>query len=400
MATASDSIDATRTRARSLRNTLYKVHAWAGFHLTLLTFVVLATGTLAVIADEIDWALDPGRRIHPVPGASPNWDAMYATASAVRPGERIVGIRLGEFDSMAARVRTVKANGRPHLVFVHPATGELTGDRPWLSVQRILRDLHRYLFILIEGLGLPLVTVAAVVLLVQMSSGLVITRKWGKAMTTLRVHRGVRVFIGDLHRASAMWTLWFTLLIVLTSAWYFAEWTMMKAGHSPASPRQSVAIPEEARDSLPHAPSRYVAAALAAYPELRPTWLLFPTGERGAVSVMGRSSDVFIRDRASRVALDPVTADVLRVHQPRDLTALQYVTDLADPLHFGDVGGLWTKWVWFACGLVLTVLSATGTWLTWRRTRTLSSAWHALTGGVLLLGGVFGFLYVRHFVAA
>lgn len=399
MASVSEPLSAAPARPRSLRSSLYRIHAWAGFHLMLLTFVVIATGTLAVIADEIDWALDPGRRIEPVAAASPDWDAMYATAAATRPGGRIVGIQLGEFDAMAARVRTVKENGRPHLVFVHPATGELTGSRHWLSVQRILRDLHRYLFILVQGLGLPLVTVAAVVLLVQMGSGLVITRKWGKAMTTLRWHRGLRAFIGDLHRSSAMWTLWFTLLVVVTSFWYFAEWTMTRSGHSPASPRHTVAIPEQAQGTLPLPPSSYVEAALAAYPELRPTWVLFNTGARGAVSVMGRSTHPLVRDRASRVALDPMNAQVIAVQRPRDLTPLQYVTDLADPLHFGYFGGLWSKWLWFAAGLVLTGLAATGTWLTWRRTRSLASAWHAATGGVLLLGSVCGGLYVRHFLA-
>ena len=386
-------------RRASLRRKLYLVHSWAGFQLTILTFVVVATGTLAVIGDEIDWVLKPQQRIaEPLHGA-PAWDAMLTSAVARRPESRPRAISLGETRHAAALVLVTKPDGRPLRLFADPARGAILGEGHWLSAQRVLRDLHRYLYLMTAGIGLPVVTLAALVLATQIATGLVVIKKWAKAMVTVRPRKGLRVLVGDLHRASAMWTLWFTVLIVVTSLWYFAEWGMLRiGGYNPEAPRARVAVAEsyQPRSSLP--PSVYVAAAKDALPELKPRQILFPTGNTGAVTVMGRSTDVLVRDRASRVFLDPADASVLHVQRPGDLTPLQYVTEIADPLHFGDVGGLWTKWLWFACGLVLTLLTASGTWLTWRRTRQGFGAWHLASTGVLALSAVAGYFYLGHFL--
>ena len=204
-------------RRPSLRRRLYHIHAWAGFQLALLTFVVVATGTFAVIADEIDWALKPQQRIAAPLEGEPAWDAMLAAASARRPGMQARSIALGETAHAAALVLMRGADGRPHRIYADPRSGRITGEAHWLNVQRVLRDLHRYLYLMTAGIGLPIVTIAAGVLATQIATGLVVVKKWGRAMVTLRLRAGWRVLIGDLHRASAMWTLWFALLIVLTS---------------------------------------------------------------------------------------------------------------------------------------------------------------------------------------
>lgn len=389
---------ARRSGRRSLRKRLYGWHAWAGFQLALLTFVVLATGTFAVVGDELDWLLDPQRRVAPSP-APPAWDAMFATARATRPEQGIVELRLGELASMAAQVRTQRPDGRPHRIFVDPATGALRGEGHWLSAQRLLRDLHRYLFLLWGGIGLPVVTIAAGVLAVQLVTGLLLVRRWRDGLTTLRLDRGPRVAVGDLHRAGGLWFAWFVLLMVVTSFWYLTEWSMLRTGHNPEAQRVSPGF----RDATPAAvqlrpPSAYLAAVHAVWPELEPVSILYPGSAEHPLTVTGRGGDALVRDRAARVFLDPHTAEVLRVQRPGELAPLEYVTELADPWHFGDVGGLWTKGLWFLGGLVLTGLAGTGVWLTWRRTRTLAGGWHAATALVLVATAAAGTAYVRHYL--
>ncbi|NGX16291.1 PepSY-associated TM helix domain-containing protein [Wenzhouxiangella sp. XN24] len=376
---------------------MFAIHSWAGFQLTLLTFVVLLTGTLAVFGDEIDWLIDGNRRVAPST-APPQWDAIYEAAGERQPGHRIAEIRLGEFRAMAAQVRTAKPDERPHLIFFDPATGELTGEGHWLSAQRLLREMHRYLFILTGGIGLPIVTIAAGVLAVQLVTGLVTIRKWLKGLVTLRTNKSARVVVGDFHRSMGLWTFWFTLLMVVTSFWYLAEWGLNKSGIRTEAPRYTAEIPIPEEFQTYPSPSRYIAAAVNAYPELRPTSILFPSRAGAPVTVMGRSDDWLVRDRASRVFLNPYDASVLQVQSPKNITVLQYVTELADPWHFGDVGGMLTKTIWFIAGLILTALAGTGTWLTWRRTRAGMGRWHWATVGVLGVGAVFGTLYVAHFL--
>jgi uncharacterized iron-regulated membrane protein len=386
----------SRSRPRTLRKRLYGWHSWAGFQLALLSFIVLLSGTLAVLGDEIDWLLDENRRIEALDGR-PAWSAMYATARDRYPGRPVQMLSLGELPTMAAQARIRLEDGRPLRLFLDPASGAALGEGHWLSVQRVLRDFHRYLFIIPSGLGLPLVTIVALVLAVQLVTGLVTVRKWGPGLVTLRANRGLRVFLGDLHRSTGLWSTWFTALMVVTSLWYFAEWVIHSNGGRAAAPMAAVSAP--AGPAVPLRPlGDYVAAAERAYPGFEPRSILFPDKRRAQLIITGRGGDWLVRDRAARITVDARDARVLAVQQPESLTPLEYLADLADPWHFGDVGGLATKLLWFVFGLVLTGLSATGVWLTWRRTRAGPSRWHALSGGILLVAAVFGAGYISRYL--
>ena len=69
---------------------------------------------------------------------------------------------------------------------------------------------------------------------------------------------------------------------------------------------------------------------------------------------------MLVRERANVAWTDAVTGKVLLTTDGRALTAHQRLSEMADPLHFGTFGGIWTKLVWFAFGLVLTALAVSG----------------------------------------
>jgi hypothetical protein len=73
------------------------------------------------------------------------------------------------------------------------------------------------------------------------------------------------------------------------------------------------------------------------------------------VRVDGQTDAILVRDRASRVYLDPYSGRVLDTQRATHLSALQRWSDTADPLHFGTFGGLPTKLLWFVFGIVLSV---------------------------------------------
>jgi hypothetical protein len=148
---------------------------------------------------------------------------------------------------------------------------------------------------------------------------------------------------------------------------------------------------------IPYRPlDDYVAAAKAALPGLDPRTVRLPFGPDEPVVVEGFAGDPLVRERANEVWLDPVDAGVVKVQRSADMTALHYVTELADPLHFGTFGGLPTKLLWFAGGLGLSGLALTGAWLAWRRLRTRAPTpvqlLTLLPLGAVLLGG---WSYVR-----
>jgi len=208
----------------------------------VLSFVVLLSGTLAVLGDEIDWLLDGDRRIEAFEGR-PAWSAMHAATRERFPDLELQSLDLGELPTIAAQARVRLPDGRPHRLFLDPATGEVLGEGHWLSAQRLLRDFHRYLFMLPSGLGLPIVTIVALVLAVPLVTGLMTVRKWARGLVTVRSQRGLRVFLGDLHRSAGLWSNWFTALMVVTSFWYFAEWMLHSSGGRAAAPMAAVSAP-------------------------------------------------------------------------------------------------------------------------------------------------------------
>ena len=67
-----------------------------------------------------------------------------------------------------------------------------------------------------------------------------------------------------------------------------------------------------------------------------------------------------MRDRTNTVGLNPFSGEVLSVDRARTMRPLERWVHTADPLHFGDFGGIWSKIVWVVFGLVLCLLAWSG----------------------------------------
>ena len=131
---------------------LYNWHAWVGFQLALLMFVVLATGTIATLSNEIDWLIFPELRSSEKPDDAPaamgieDWVATYQSINTAYPDTEIASIV--QLDSKYLSTRAVLKSDalQNRFVQIDPWTHEIKGDMPRLTVQRFFRDFHRYLF--------------------------------------------------------------------------------------------------------------------------------------------------------------------------------------------------------------------------------------------------------------
>lgn len=388
---------ARRPAAKTWKRRLFDLHSWLGFQLVLLFSLVLITGTLATLSHEIDWLASPDYRVSPQAERA-SWEEMHAAARAHAPDEGVWWIALGPGDRFAATAVMVRGDGTRYNLRIDPYTGQVTGPDPWLNAQRFLRDLHRYLF-LPGVIGLPIVSTFAVILVFQLYSGLVTTPGWRKAAVRLRTGKGARIAVGDAHKAGGIWGSWFLVLMAATGIWYFAEFVMQRIDVESEVPYQSLAAerPADFGAMIPHRPlDAYVAAATAAFPELEPRTIRFPFGPDEPFVVEGFTTDPLVRERANEVWLDPATAEVLHVQRSSEMSVLHYMTEIADPLHFGTLGGLATKLIWFLFGAVLSALAITGTWLAWKRLRRTTptlTQWATLP--VIIVIGAFGSLYVQ-----
>lgn len=346
----------TPSRARGW----WVVHQWVGLKLSLFLTFILFTGTLAVVSHEIDWLLQPSLRVTPASVEGPlDWVAIARNAARHEGASKILAIEAPIASAFAARVRAERPDGSLVFLHAHPTTGEIQGVGPWVGAARILRNMHRHLNLPV-WLGVPIVTSLAFLLLVSLVSSFVVYKKWWRGFAKPLRKRDARTWWGDFHRLAGVWSLWFVALIVLTSMWYFVESLGLGA---PSTPRvETAASVEQAEAPAPEVAdlSAALAAAREAYPGLHIQQLLFPREGSPYLQVHGEHEALLVRPRANAVWIDPASSQVLLTTDGRDMTAHQRIGEMADPLHFGNFGGYWTKIPWFLFGLAMTGLAVSG----------------------------------------
>jgi len=87
------------------------------------------------------------------------------------------------------------------------------------------------------------------------------------------------------------------------------------------------------------------------------------TDRGGYFYAEGQTNNILVRDRANKILLLPETGEIIYNQYGENLSPYWYWSDMADPVHFGDFGGLTSKLIWFVFGLVLSFLSLSGVWL-------------------------------------
>ncbi|WDT86831.1 PepSY-associated TM helix domain-containing protein [Alteromonas sp. 009811495] len=364
----------SRTRERQYLKKLYNLHAWVGFQLATVMFVILITGTFATISNEIDWLIFDEMRAtseNRNTGSAPNWSAIYNAASRHASEIKIKSISTMGSDYFTYRVRAQFEDGKDRFIHVDQYTNEVTGNIPLLTVQRLLRDFHRYLF-MPNYLGMPTVTFFAFILAISLYTGLKTTRNWKTAITRLRFRQGPRILLSDLHKVCGLWAIWFVVIIVLTSWWYLFEFGAAVGGtrFEPPAPKLTHSIHEKYNAPISaHQLDKAVRIAESAIDNWQITSIQFPSSPKSTLRFKGVGDNPLLRDRAHKVDIDPVTLEVIAVQSPDNMAWTNYINEYADPIHFGYFGGLATKAIWFIFGLGLTALSATGVMMTWKRTK-------------------------------
>jgi uncharacterized iron-regulated membrane protein len=341
-----------KVRAKKGRSLWWMVHSWIGLKLSIFLTFILATGTFAVFAHEIDWLATPAMRVSPRSEPVASWGAWAQAAARAAPDARLQTLYAPIDPWFTVEAWVSRGKGAPERVYVDPWRAEVTGTHGWANVHRFLRQAHRHLM-LPTKIGTPIVCSLALLLAVSLVSGIVTYKKWWRGF--FRAPRGGdgRRMTGDLHRLMGLWSLWFVALITLTGLWYLVE----TLGGNAKVPK----LPEVAAGPMPTgvALDRLVAIARRADPALDIREIRFMPDN--GVIFLGQSSAWLVRDRANAVAVDPATSRVVAQLDGRTLSAHQRISEMADPLHFGTFGGLWTKVIWFLFGALLTAMAVTGT---------------------------------------
>lgn len=352
-----------------MKKQLYAFHGWLGLNFGLVLFIICLSGTVAVVSHEIDWLFTPAMRV--TPGSTRvSYDAMYEAVRRNHPEAAIQSLWIMPGSRFAYQFWIKPPQGgRTVRVFVDPYTGQVQGTSSWFNTQRFFRDFHRRFFCF-SWWGIWLVAAYAVPLLGSAATGLMFYKRWWAKLFILRPHKGGRVFWSDLHRFAGVWTFVFALLIAITGIWYFVEiplaWSKL-----PPSPRP----PRIPQTSLALADSNgrrvtiddWVLLARKEIPGLEVRSIRFPVRPKNPVYIDGQAEAWLVRDRANKVLIDPYAGKVLFAQRGEEAAPFARWADTADPLHFGDFGGLTSKLIWVIFGLALSALMPTGVYLWVRR---------------------------------
>lgn len=342
----------------SARRLWFELHSWIGLKLCILLSFVFCTGTLAVVAAEIDWLIEPAMRVAPQERHA-SWGEMLAAAEQAHPDLRLRSLAAAHGDRFAAEALMRQANGELLRVWINPHTAQVTGQSSWWNAQRWLRDIHRSLM-LPTRFGVPLVTLLSIPLLLLLASSLFIYKRWWRGFLVWPRKGKPRLTWGDVHRLAGVWSLGFMLLIGMTAFWYLLESLGAKAPLPPAVVQLKGAAqhaPLAARDV-----DRAVSAARAAWPGLRISSVR-PSPDGKVLLLAGQADGWLLRERANVIGVELASGAIVGRNDGRDMSLHQRIGEMADPIHFGTFGGWPVRLLWFAFGLLLTTLSLTGAYL-------------------------------------
>lgn len=352
------------------------VHRWVGLKLSILLSFVLITGTLATISHEIDWLIDPARRVLPTYQADHyDWQGMVDAAREARPDWSFEWISAPIDSWFAAEAVGLTRAGERRRIFINPESLVVQGEGSWFNAQRLFRDSHRRLMIFHRS-GIIVVSALSILMVVSLITGLVIYKKFWRGFFKKPRTRDSRTLWGDLHRLGGVWSIWFIVVIALTGLWYLVEAIMFLADiRAVPFPERPFDDPAIVQTDTPSVSLNILADKVRTIePNFQITYIALPSFAGEPVKLRGQNNAILTRERSNEFSFDTVTGATLAQIDGSDLNAHQRISEMADPLHFGTFGGIWTKILYFIFGSILSAMSLSGIYIYSARMRKAHAA--------------------------
>ncbi len=356
----------------------FLVHSWLALPVWFFLLIICVTGTLATVSQEIVWLANPEIR-----ASQPDADAPRLSYSVVMerlkqqvPDIFVQSLHRPDEDHFALNARVSYPDGRTLTVYVNPYTGVIQGESPTFNFSQFTRALHGWwLMPFTNGYswGWYLVSFMAIPMLASLITGLVVYKRFwrGFLRPRLRFNRGARVFWGDFHRLSGIWSIWFIAVISITGIWFLIQAvlgdnqvTISTEGIPTFIAREDIPLTDGSaakQISLDQA----IVVAKQSLPNLNPSFISLPGNAYSPILIYGRGWYPLMGQSA---LINPYNGAVEKTRSLSDRSALEFVTESMRPLHTGDFGGLWVKLIWFFFGLILSFMVLSGMLIWTKRT--------------------------------
>jgi uncharacterized iron-regulated membrane protein len=357
----------------------FLVHSWLALPIWFFVLIVCVTGTLAVVSQEIVWLANPQMHANQPSDDAPllGYDEIMAAIKKAEPELLVKRINRPDESHFALDVSVSKPDGLSQILYVNPYTGVIQGKAPDFNFRGFTRALHGWWLVPFTNgysWGWYLVSFLALPMLASLVTGLVVYKRFWKGFfsPTLRFRHGARIFWGDFHRLSGIWSIWFIAVISITAVWFLIEAFLSDYQISISS---EPVIASMSRESVPLSANglpppqvsldQAVEIARQKIPGLEASSIFLPGNAYSHLDIQGRGWYPLMFQSAT---LNPYSGEVAASRLLSDRTALEFVTESMRPLHTGDFGGLWIKLIWFFFGLVLSMMVLSGLLIWTKRT--------------------------------
>lgn len=328
------------------------IHKWIALTVGLWIALNGLTGTLLVFQREIEAALDPDLYRTGTPYEIADYALMDVAVREAYPNRVIYRVeRDNKFPDEAFRFITRPASEPESIftfleVFVDPVSGEIIGDRPWLTFMKATRLFHMELLAGkagkkitgYMGLALTLTVIVGVVLWWPKKGKVKRALQFRKTSPTPRLIR-------DLHNVFGIFFLaGFTLAATTGLVIIFPLRADVVVGlflDTPENPTLSLSEPVKDRPGF----QAIYDEVERHFPGHVPTYVDFPQSERGVYSYRFEPADLELTRYTSVAYVDQYTAKMVHAFDPqnqgtgRTLVGLWSITSHNGQM-FGMIGRL------------------------------------------------------------
>ena len=349
----------------------FQLHGWCSLPVWLIFTAVCLTGTIAVLSHELTWLFNENARAYnPENLPAKPLAELVAAVEQAEPTAAVTSVMVLEPYLVTAVLFTTETMPAA-IAYVNPYTGVVQEINPGINFITFMRSLHGWLLFPWQhsySVGYYLVSAMSLLMLGALITGLIIYKRFWQSFTApkLRLHQGKKTVLADLHRLAGVWSLWFLLLMSLTGLWYLIQavlWHNDVEFYHEVEPLSALYVPAPAADGKVPAMiplAQAITRAQQFLPELKPAFVAMPEHPRDYYRIAGYGDSVWFDPYSYNVWINPWTGEVADARVPAQMGGLETVMSVADPLHYGTIGGLWTKAIWFVFGLLVSGMAITG----------------------------------------
>lgn len=350
----------------------FMLHGWVSLPIWLLFCFICLTGTIAVLSHEITWLTNPASRaLNPNDLPEKPVSELMTIVEKAYPSAAVTGAMT--LEPYLVNVVMFSDVDKPYaMAYVNQYTGEIQQINEGMTFVGFIRSLHAWLLFPWQSsysLGYYLVCSMALFMFASLITGLIVYKRFWRSFFApkLRLNQGKKTLLADLHKLSGIWSIWFIAIMAVTGLWYLTQAIFWHAdidieAHAPLVGAEQLPYVHENEGKL--APSVSFAQALTLaqtrFPDFQPSYVMKPEHNRDMYHLSGSGEHIFYDQYSYNLSINPWTGEVARATSPETMTGMQTLMHIADPLHYGTLGGIWTKIIWFIFGLILSGMSITG----------------------------------------